>query len=100
VATAGGYCRLYHLLVLRVKVLVKGVETMGLEPTTPCLQSRCTTNCATSPGRYPHATSSSPASRPTPSTRSRRANAERWFAAAWRRPGLRWRLRTLAQASP
>jgi hypothetical protein len=25
------------------------VETMGLEPTTPCLQSRCATNCATSP---------------------------------------------------
>ncbi len=25
----------------RAKVLVKRVETMGLEPTTPCLQSRC-----------------------------------------------------------
>src|SRR3954454_5528551 len=23
---------------------------MGLEPTTPCLQSRCATNCATPPG--------------------------------------------------
>ena len=39
VATAGGYCRLEHVLVLRVQVLVKAVETMGLEPTTPCLQS-------------------------------------------------------------
>ena len=25
------------------------VETRGLEPLTPCLQSRCATNCATSP---------------------------------------------------
>ena len=32
---------LEHVLILKVKVLVKGVETMGLEPTTPCLQSRC-----------------------------------------------------------
>ena len=40
VATAGGYCRPEHVLALQVKVLVKGVETMGLEPTTPCLQIR------------------------------------------------------------
>ncbi len=29
---------------------VTWVETRGLEPLTPCLQSRCATNCATSPG--------------------------------------------------
>jgi hypothetical protein len=28
----------------RAKVLVKRVETMGLEPTTPCLQSRCSSS--------------------------------------------------------
>ena len=28
---------------------VNVVETKGLEPSTPCLQSRCATNCATSP---------------------------------------------------
>jgi hypothetical protein len=29
------------VLILRRKLLVVLVETMGLEPTTPCLQSRC-----------------------------------------------------------
>jgi hypothetical protein len=37
VATADYFC-LEHVLVLEVKVVVKAVETMGLEPTTPCLQ--------------------------------------------------------------
>lgn len=31
--------------------LVRGVELRGLEPLTPCLQSRCATNCAIAPGR-------------------------------------------------
>ena len=29
--------------------LVRGVEPTGLEPVTPCLQSRCATNCAKAP---------------------------------------------------
>ena len=29
--------------------LVRGVELRGLEPLTPCLQSRCATNCAIAP---------------------------------------------------
>ena len=29
--------------------LVRGVEPTGLEPVTPCLQSRCATNCAMAP---------------------------------------------------
>ena len=29
--------------------LVRGVEARGLEPLTPCLQSRCATNCAMPP---------------------------------------------------
>ena len=28
----------------KVKALVKRVETMGLEPTTPCVQSRCSSH--------------------------------------------------------
>jgi site-specific DNA recombinase len=35
----------------KVRTLSGLVETMGLEPTTLCLQSRCATNCATSPSR-------------------------------------------------
>ncbi len=31
--------------------LVRGVEPTGLEPVTPCLQSRCATNCAMAPCR-------------------------------------------------
>ncbi len=30
--------------------LVRGVDPRGLEPLTPCLQSRCATNCAMGPG--------------------------------------------------
>ena len=29
--------------------LVRRVELTGLEPVTPCLQSRCATNCAIAP---------------------------------------------------
>ena len=30
------------------------VETMGLEPTTPCLQSRCSSQLSYVPGGRPH----------------------------------------------
>src|SRR5690606_34352879 len=30
--------------------IIDGVEPGGLEPPTPCLQSRCATNCAMAPG--------------------------------------------------
>ena len=40
-----------HVLVLRVKVLVKGVETSGLEPPTPCVQSRCSSQLSYVPRR-------------------------------------------------
>ena len=33
--------------------LVRGVELRGLEPLTPCLQSRCAANCAIAPSAGP-----------------------------------------------
>ena len=35
------------------KALVGSVELMGLEPTTPCLQSRCSSQLSYSPSREP-----------------------------------------------
>ena len=45
--------RLEHVLVLEVEVLVKAVETMGLEPTTPCLQSKCFSQLSYVPASAP-----------------------------------------------
>ena len=36
------------------KVPLTRVEPRGLEPLTPCLQSKCATNCAMAPCRRPH----------------------------------------------
>lgn len=55
--------------------LVRGVEPRGLEPLTPCLQSRCATNCAMAPcgsgaGTHPGAQNRSRRHRSAPKCRA------------------------------
>lgn len=50
---SGGGTNIRSSVPLRAKECPAVVETKGLEPSTPCLQSRCATNCATSPGWTP-----------------------------------------------
>ncbi len=51
--------------------LVRGVEPRGLEPLTPCLQSRCATNCAKAPDAPRGARPTIPAWWPRPTARPR-----------------------------
>ena len=42
--------RTYSRLLKVRNLLANGVELIGLEPTTPCLQSRCSSQLSYSPG--------------------------------------------------